>query len=101
MVTAMGFTERNAGAFKKNSIFSMNLSTAKTFMDKLDVSLSLNDVFGGLKFKENITVNDIHSEAVFYSDGREVVLTLRYTFGGVKNSKFKEKNVNENSGRIN
>lgn len=101
MVTAMGFTERNAGAFKKNSIFSMNLSTTKTFMDKLDVSLSLNDVFGGLKFKENITVNDIHSEAVFYSDGREVALTLRYTFGGVKNSKFKEKNVNENSSRIN
>ncbi|SFJ20620.1 hypothetical protein [Myroides guanonis] len=34
-------------------------------------------------------------------DKEEVVLTLRYIFRGIKNSKFNDKDINENSGRIN
>ncbi|MFL9837398.1 outer membrane beta-barrel family protein [Flavobacterium sp. ST-75] len=101
MVSALGFTERSSGVFKRNAVFTMNAAANKTFFNRLDVTFSFNDIFRGLKFTEGVNINGINSNAIYTLDGREVSLSVRYVFGKLKDSKYKDKNINENTNRIN
>lgn len=97
--TGYGLTQRNEGVFKRNTFFMMNVGVSKTYKS-LSCTLSFNDIFKGSTFTENFKVNNVQSNAVFFGDNRECSITLRYTFGKLKDSAYKEKEVNENSGRI-
>lgn len=94
-----GLTQRNEGVFKRNAFFMMNIGVSKNYKN-LSCTLSFNDIFKGSTFTENFKVNNVQSNAVFFGDNREYSITLRYTFGKLKDSVYKEKEVNENSGRI-
>lgn len=94
-----GITQRNEGVFKRNAFFMMNVGVSKTYKN-LSCTLSFNDIFKGATFTENFKVNEVQSNVVFFGDNRECSITLRYTFGKLKDSVYKEKEVNENSGRI-
>lgn len=99
-LTGWGITERKEGVFTRNSLFIMNLAVSKTFYKNFDCTLSFNDVFRNMNFKEDFTINNISSKGIYYTDTKEISLSLRYKFGMVKDSKYQEKIIDENSNRI-
>ncbi|WP_445722080.1 outer membrane beta-barrel protein [Flavobacterium sp.] len=99
-VTGWGFTERKEGVFKRNSLFIMNLALSKRLFKNFDCTVSFNDVFRNLNFNENFTINDIASKGIYYTDTREMSLSIRYKFGKIKDSNYQERDVDENNNRI-
>jgi hypothetical protein len=99
-LTGWGFTERNEGVFKRNALFIMDLALSKTLFTNFDCTISFNDVFRNMNFNEDFRINNITSQAVYFTDTREVSLSIRYKFGTVKNSNYKERNIDENANRI-
>jgi hypothetical protein len=76
------------------------MSLAKSFGKNWNCTLSYNDVFKNTIYTERFTINDIGSRARYLVDANEVSITLRYSFGKIKESEFKEKSVNDNESRI-
>jgi hypothetical protein len=99
-VTGWGFTERSEGVFKRNSLFIMDLALSKTLFKSFDCTLSFNDVFRNMNFKENFTINDIASKGIYYTDTREISFSISYKFGRIKDSNYQERKIDENSNRI-
>lgn len=94
-------TKRNEGIFKRNGLMVLNASITKKFFDQLYCSLRCNDIFKGMKFnKESYAINGIVANGVYYGDVREIALSLKYSFGKLKASKHKNKNVDDDLNRI-
>lgn len=99
-VSGWGFTTRYEGVFERNALFIMDLALSKTYFKHFDFTLSFNDIFRNMNFNENLIINNVNSKAIYFTDTREVSLSIRYKFGTMKNSNFKEKLIDENSNRI-
>ena len=94
-----GLSTRNEGAFQRNAIFNLDGAISKTYKN-LSCTLSYNNIFKNNVYKENFEVNNVNSNAIFIVDNYEFSIALKYTFGKLKESIFKEKEINENSDRI-
>lgn len=99
-ITGWGFTKRNEGVFKRNALFIMDLAISKTLFNNFDCTLSFNDIFRNMNFNEDFIINDIASKAIYFTDTREISLSISYKFGKIKDSKYQERNIDENSNRI-
>ncbi|MBA9075143.1 hypothetical protein GGR22_003320 [Flavobacterium gossypii] len=99
-LTGWGLTNRNEGVFQRNSFFLMDMAVSKTFFKNLSCTINYNNVFKNRTFTENFEVSKVNSRAIFFVDNCEFSIAIRYTLGKVKDSIFKEKEVNENSNRI-
>lgn len=99
-ITGWGLTERKEGIFKRNSLFIMNLTLSKTLLKNLDCTVSFNDVFRNMNFNEDLTINNIASKGIYYTDTREISLSIRYKFGKIKDSNYQERDIDQNSNRI-
>ena len=99
-LTGWGLTKRNEGVIKKNSLFVTDISVSKTFLKNWVCTLSCNDIFHQMNFTEQFNVNNVNSRVNYYTDTREFSVALRYSFGTIKNSSYKEKVIDENSDRI-
>ncbi|KGO88353.1 TonB-dependent receptor [Flavobacterium rivuli WB 3.3-2 = DSM 21788] len=98
MLSVWGTTKRNEGIFTRNAFFIMDVGFTKTFFKSLDCTLSFNDVFRNMNFNEDFAINNISSRGRYYTDTREIALSLKYKFGNFKGKE--ERRVNENEGRI-
>ena len=99
-LTAWGLTEQKEGVFERNAKFIMDFAVSKTFFKSWDCTLSFNDVFKGMIYEESFTINNVSSQSRYLTDAHEISLAIKYSFGKIKNSEFKEKNIDENSNRI-
>ncbi|WP_333600393.1 outer membrane beta-barrel family protein [Flavobacterium sp.] len=99
-ITAWGYTPQQLGVFNRGGLVTMDAAVSKTFFKQLDCSLSWNDIFSKMNFKDNFTINNVAAKGRYYSDSHLVALSIKYSFGKIKKSEFKEKNIDENSGRI-
>ncbi|MGV3696647.1 TonB-dependent receptor domain-containing protein [Flavobacterium sp.] len=99
-ITGWGLTRQKLGVFEKNALFTMNAAVSKTFFESLDCTLSWNDIFRKMTFRESFSFNNVSAKGVYYTDSHIVSLSLKYSFGRIKNEEFKEKTIDENSGRI-
>jgi len=95
-----GATKQKEGVFERNAKLIFDMSLAKSFGKNWNCTLSYNDIFKNTIYTERFTINDIGSRARYLVDANEVSITLRYSFGKIKESEFKEKSVNENESRI-
>lgn len=95
-----GTTVQKEGVFERNAKFVMDMSFSKTFFKNWNCTLSYNDIFRNTIFKEQFTVNTIHSKSRYLVDSNEVSIAIKYTFGKVKQTEFKQKNIDENQNRI-
>ena len=98
--TAGWLTEKKEGVFERNAKFIMDFAVSKTFFKNWDCTLSFNDIFKGMIYEESFTINDVSSQAKYLVDSHEISLAVKYSFGKIKNSEFKEKNIDENANRI-
>ncbi|UOX33608.1 TonB-dependent receptor [Flavobacterium sediminilitoris] len=99
-ITGWGLTERKEGIFKRNSLFIMNLALSKTLLKNFDCTINFNDVFRNMNFNEDLTINNIISKGIYYTDTREISLSIRYKFGKIKDSNYQERDIDQNSNRI-
>ncbi|UUF13875.1 MULTISPECIES: outer membrane beta-barrel family protein [Flavobacterium] len=95
-----GLTEQKKGVFETNPRFVVNMALSKTFLKKWNCTLSWNNVFKNVIETEEFTINDTSSRARYIVDAHEISISVKYSFGKVKETEFKEKNVNENENRI-
>lgn len=100
IITGWGLTDRMEGVYKRNALFTMDFGISKTFFNQLDCALNYNDIFRQMKFREDFTTNNISSKGIYYTDANLLVLSIKYSFGKIKNSEFKEKSINDNLNRI-
>lgn len=99
-LTSWGITQRTEGVFERNGLITFDMAVSKTLFKNLNCTLSYNDIFRKVKFNENFSSNNISSKGVFYTDLHLLSIAIRYSFGKIKNEEFKEKAIDENSGRI-
>ncbi|MDX6182731.1 outer membrane beta-barrel family protein [Flavobacterium sp. Fl-77] len=95
-----GITLQKEGVFERNARFIIDMSFSKTFLKNWNCTLSYNDIFRNTIFKEQFTVNAISSKSRYLVDGNEVSIAVKYTFGKIKATEFKEKNIDDNENRV-
>jgi hypothetical protein len=95
-----GLTKQYKGVFERNPRFVLDMALSKKFLKKWNCILSCNNVFKNVIETEEFTINDTSSKARYIVDGHEVSISVKYSFGKIKESGFKEKSVNENENRI-
>lgn len=93
--------KRREGIFERNGMMVLEASISKTFFKKWDCTLRLNDIARGTNFEESYAINGVIAEGVYFSDLREIALSLKYRFGNQDRVKFKNKDVDSNTDRIN
>ncbi|MGB5821556.1 MAG: outer membrane beta-barrel family protein [Saonia sp.] len=95
-----GLTKRNEGIFERNALFVLEAAISTTFFEKLQCSLRFNDITRTMNFEESYTINGIEANGIFFTDVREVALTVKYAFGKSKEPDYKNKDVDDNLDRI-
>ena len=88
------------GIFERNARISLEASISKTFFKNWDCSLRFNDITRGTNFKENYAINGVIADGVYFTDLREMALSIKYRFGNQDKVKFKNKDVDGNIDRI-
>ncbi len=99
-VTAWGLTKQKEGVFERNEKIIMDFAISKTFFTNWSCTLSYNDIFRAMIYKENFTFNTISSSSRYLVDSHEFSIAIKYSFGKIKAMEFKEKNIDDNSNRI-
>jgi hypothetical protein len=99
-ITGWGYTKQKLGIFERSGLVTCDAAVSKTFFKKLDCALSWSDIFRKMNYRGDFTTNNIASKGIYYTDSRIISLSVKYSFGKIKKSEFKEKNIDENSGRI-
>jgi hypothetical protein len=95
-----GTTKQNDGIFERKANFVVDMSLAKTFGKNWSCTLNYNDIFKATSYTDSFTVNNIYSKFKYLVNANEISIAVRYSFGKIKDSEFKEKSVNENESRI-
>jgi hypothetical protein len=101
MINGWLVTKRKDGLFDKNMLYQLDLGLSKTFFKKLSCNISWNDVFRSQNSEERFTINGVRANGTYYEDVKEFAITLRYRLGKIRDSKYSNRDVNENGGRIN
>lgn len=99
-ITGWGYTKQKLGIFERSGLVTFDAAVSKTFFKKLDCALSWSDIFRKMNYRGDFTTNNIASKGIYYTDSRVISLSVKYSFGKIKKSEFKEKDIDENSGRI-
>lgn len=94
-----GETKQNKGIFEDAANFIMDASLSKKIKN-WNITLSCNDIFKSTIYKEQFTKNDVYSKARYVVNAHEISIAVRYSFGKIKETEFKEKSVDENENRI-
>jgi hypothetical protein len=100
MVSGWGITKRDEGVFERNASYAVDTAITKTFLKKLTATISYNSILGSSEYKENFATNNVASKGIYYADVREIGLSLKYAFGNIKDSRYKNKEVDDNMSRI-
>lgn len=76
--------------FKMNSMSALNIGIKALFLDKkLETTLSIQDIYKGMKFSAITYTNSVQQVYANYNDSRSITLSMSYKFG---NDKLKSKN---------
>lgn len=99
-LTSWGLTQQKEGVFERNALFIMDFALSKTVFKNWDCTLSCNDIFKKMIYNEKFSINMINSNSTYYTDGNEFSISMKYSFGKIKDSSYNEKNSVENANRI-
>ena len=96
-----GVTKQNKGVFERNARAIVDMAVSKTFFKNWNCSLNFNNIFKKINEEEVFTINNINSKARYLVDEHEISISIKYSFGKVKETEFKGKSMEQNSGRVN
>jgi hypothetical protein len=96
-VSGWGLTKQNKGIFERNERFIVDMALSKTFFKNWNCTLTCNNVFNSNIEEEQFTINNVSSKARYQVDWHEISIAIKYSFGKIKDSQFKEKNVDDSN----
>ncbi|MEP7094299.1 MAG: outer membrane beta-barrel family protein, partial [Flavobacterium sp.] len=96
-----GLTKQYTGIFETSPRFVVDMAVSKTFFKNWNCTLSGNNIFKNNIETEQFTINTINSKARYVVDNQEFSIAIKYSFGRVKETEFKGKNMDQNSERVN
>lgn len=100
-LTGWGYTKQKLGIFERSGLVTFDAAVSKKFFKVLDCALSWSDIFRKMNYRGDFTINNVAARGIYYTDSSVISLSVKYSFGKIKKSEFKERSVDENSGRIN
>lgn len=92
-------TKRTQGIYEYNEMVLVNLGLTKS-ISNFDFTLRYNDVFNQNKFVQKLSYDKIITKGSFYGNTPVFSIGLKYNFGKILNSEYKEKQINETVDRI-
>ncbi|KIA93089.1 TonB-dependent receptor [Flavobacterium sp. KMS] len=96
-VSGWGLTKQNKGVFERNERFIVDMALSKSFFKNWNCTLTCNNVFNSNIEEEQFTINNVSSKARYQVDWHEISIAIKYSFGKIKDSQFKEKNVDDSN----
>ncbi len=94
-------TKQQIGIFERQQQFAVDLSLSKVFLKKFTCTVNAFDIFRSLNYVESYQINGIYSSTTYLENQKEFSINLKYSFGAIKEARFKNREVNENSNRLN
>jgi len=94
-------SNRKDGLYDRRGVFTINATYTTQLFKVLDVTVSINDIFNTLEFEESYILQNLNVSSLFFTDVNEYAISLRYRFGKVKDSKYKNRSVDEELNRMN
>lgn len=88
------------GIIHRNALSQLDVGVSKNIRNKLVITLTANDLFRSVNYREQLDATGVGSNVLYYDDNRELALNVRYTLGGIRNALFRNKAVNNNAGRL-
>ncbi|MBZ9629789.1 outer membrane beta-barrel family protein [Salegentibacter sp. LM13S] len=96
-----GQTTRFEGIYKRNAMVVVGASISRTFFEKWQLSLNLNDLFKQLNYRERYQINNIRTDSIFFADGQEIAIGIKYSFGKELKDLIQQEMVDEELDRVN
>lgn len=100
-ITSWGYTKQKLGIFERSGLVTFDAAVTKKFFKQFDCALSWSDIFKKMNYRGDFTINNVAARGIYYTDSSVISLSVKYSFGKIKKSEYKERSVDENSGRIN
>lgn len=92
-------TKRTEGLYDNNAVCVVNFGITKSLSD-FDFTFRYNDLFKQMNYIQSMTYDKISSTGNFYGNTPTVSVAVKYNFGRLEKSSYKENNVNETSNRL-
>jgi hypothetical protein len=93
--TGWGLTRQQTGIYDKKGFYIVDVGVSKTFFKNLSGTLSANNVFRNTTYGENFNLSGVNSRAKYYTDTYDYSLSLKYTFGKIKDAAYRQKEIEE------
>ncbi len=98
-INLFGISRRYTGAIIQEPIFSASVGISKRFK-KLTASVNYSDIFSTMNWESRYTINQINNETFFFGNATDLNFSLRYSFGKISKSNYKNKDVDDNINRM-
>lgn len=92
-------TKRTQGLYEYNDMLLVNLGLTKS-VSNFDFTLRYNDVFKQNVFIQKFSYEKIITKGTFYGNTPVFSVGIKYSFGKITSSEYKEKQINETTSRI-
>jgi hypothetical protein len=92
-------TKRTQGLYEYNEMLIVNLGLTKS-VSNFDFTMRYNDIFKQNIFIQQFSYDKIITKGSFYGNTPVFSVGIKYNFGKVSNSEYKEKQINETMDRI-
>lgn len=100
-VTGWITSNQHIGIFERKQQFAVDFTLSKMLFKKVLLTVNAFDIFRSLNYEESYQINDIYSRTTYLENQKEFSLNIKYSFGTIKDAHFKNREVNENSNRLN
>lgn len=92
-------TKRVEGLYEGNAMCLVNLGFTSSVSD-FDFTFRYNDIFKQMDYVQQMTYQKITSKGTFFGNTPTLSIAVKYNFGKLRKSNYKENAVNENSNRL-
>lgn len=92
-------TKRTAGLYDVNAMCLVNLGLTSS-VSNFDFTVRYNDVFNQMNYIQKMTYNQMSSKGTFFGNTPTLSFAIKYNFGKLLKSNYKQNTVNETSNRL-
>lgn len=92
-------SKRTEGLYENNAVCAVNFGITKS-VSYFDFTFRYNDIFKQMNYIQNMTYDKIISTGNFYGNTPTISVAVKYNFGRLEKSSYKESSVNETSNRL-
>lgn len=98
-ISGWAVSKSQQGVISNNALFAVDTSLTKK-INNLTCTLRFNNMFRSINGRESFTVNDVAASGIYHDNSREISLGVKYSIGKLKESRYKNREVDESGNRI-